>query len=190
MGIGRELIGRRRARCDGERNFGRDQSLLRPAFETDGGGRYPKEGNMRGNGSSCSRAKRTEVPVAVPRTQVRAKVELSRKEHQPQQKGGDSDFVAGAKHVYSHCRPKISPLVHQQNEAVPRRTRPFSPNQTSRFLRIPGYTSREPRQSASVKSLHAPTPTVRIYYFFATNVFASASSGRSAPLGHTSVSLA
>ena len=71
---------------------------------------------MRGNGSSCSRAKRTEVPVAVPRTQVRAKVELSRKEHQPQQKGGDSDFVAGAKHAYSHCRPKISPLVHQQNE--------------------------------------------------------------------------
>jgi hypothetical protein len=115
---------------------------------------------MRGNGSSCSRAKRTEVPVAVPRTQVRAKVELSGKEHQPQQKGGDSDFVAGAKHAYSHCRPKISPLVHQQNEPVPRRARPFSPNQTSRFLRIPGYTSRsrEQRQSASVKSLHAVRP--------------------------------
>jgi hypothetical protein len=98
---------------------------------------------MRGNGSSCGRAKRTEVPVAVPRTQVRAKVELSRKEQQPQQKGEDSDFVAGAKHAYSHSRPKISPLVHQQSEFVPRRTRTFSPHQTSRFLRILGYTSRE-----------------------------------------------
>lgn len=74
---------------------------------------------MRGNGSSGRRAKRTEVPVAVPRTQVRAKVELSRKEHQPQQKGRDSDFAAGAKHAYSHCRPEISPLVHQQNEMCP-----------------------------------------------------------------------
>jgi hypothetical protein len=111
---------------------------------------------MRGNGSACRRAKRTEVPVAVPRTQVRAKVELSRKEQQAQQKGGDSDFVAGAKHAYSHCRPKISLLVHQQNEFVPRRTPTFSPNQTSRFLRILGYTSREQRQCRGRKTASCP----------------------------------
>ena len=126
---------------------------------------------MCGNGRARSGAEWAEVPVAVPCAQIRAKVELSREEDQPKQKGENPNLVTGAEHAGSFSRPEILLPVHWQTKRRPADLLfPAPPAKDSPCFAGPGAGGSR--------------------YFFATNVFASASSGRSAPEGQTSVSFA
>ena len=126
---------------------------------------------MVGNGRARSGAEWTEVPVAVPCAQIRAKVELSREEDQPKQKGENPNLVTGAEHAYSLVgRKSYSVSTGKQNGPSADLLFPAPPAEDSPCVAGPGARGSR--------------------YFFATNVFASASSGRSAPEGQTSVSFA
>src|SRR5579859_3533123 len=99
MGNREVLNGGRSTRRDGVRNTGRNKVNGGRAFQTVGNRHHGGTGGFRGYGGACGITNRADVRRRWARNQIRAKMELRRKEHHGEQQGQNAKARTVKAHV-------------------------------------------------------------------------------------------